>query len=98
VKEVESLGSSPRVTFHADEEFIEVSAASIVAKVVRDSVIGELKRNYGNFGSGYPSDERTLSWIAEMAREGELPWFVRRSWFTIKRIAPHYHVEKGSQW
>jgi len=73
---------------HAEALYPHVAAASIVAKVVRDSIIEELKREYGDFGSGYPSDPKTRSFIEEFLREGlELPPIVRKSWGTLRRLA-----------
>lgn len=71
---------------HADESIPLVSAASIVAKVVRDREIDRLKAIYGDFGSGYPSDPRTIRFLKERIEKGELPPIVRRSWATVKRL------------
>ena len=38
----------------ADNTYLIVSAASIVAKHERDVIINNLKKKYGDFGSGYP--------------------------------------------
>jgi len=71
----------------ADKLIPIVSAASIIAKVIRDSIIEDLHSRYGNFGSGYPSDPRTIEFLRSWVREhGDLPPIVRRSWSTIKRI------------
>ncbi|MCS7097306.1 MAG: ribonuclease HII [Candidatus Methanomethylicia archaeon] len=70
----------------ADAIYPVVSAASIMAKVKRDSIIEEIKRIYGDIGSGYPSDMKTIRFIKECIKSGELPDFVRKSWSTIKRI------------
>lgn len=77
----------PRIVseHHADDTYIEASAASIIAKVERDRAIEDLKQEYGEFGSGYPSDERTMKFIRKWIREGKLPPFVRRSWNTLNR-------------
>jgi len=69
----------------ADDRYIEVSAASILAKVERDREIEKLKERYGEFGSGYPADELTKGFMKELIRNGELPEFVRRSWSTVDR-------------
>lgn len=69
----------------ADDRYIEVSAASVIAKVARDRAIEELKAEYGEIGSGYPSDEVTMSYVKNAARLGELPHFIRRSWISAKR-------------
>jgi ribonuclease HII len=72
---------------HADARYPVVSAASIIAKVHRDEMVAELRSRYGDFGSGYPSDPKTRSFLAELLREnGSLPSCVRRSWKTIKQI------------
>jgi len=71
----------------ADRTYPIVSAASILAKVRRDELIEELKARYGDFGSGYPSDPRTIDFLNRCIREkGELPPFVRKSWKTLKRM------------
>jgi len=48
---------------HADQNYVVVSAASIIAKVTRDRKIDELAKEYGFFGSGYPSDPRTMEFV-----------------------------------
>ncbi|AEM39637.1 ribonuclease HII [Pyrolobus fumarii 1A] len=80
----------------ADARYTIVGAASIIAKVYRDAVIEELRREYGVRGSGYPTDPETLAWIREAYEENpeEPPWFVRRSWGTLKRIAPRWYRSK----
>ncbi len=72
---------------HADQDYVVVSAASIVAKVTRDRRIGELAERYGFFGSGYPADPRTVAFVKNwMETKGTLPDFVRGSWKSLKRI------------
>ncbi len=71
----------------ADARYEIVGAASIVAKVLRDSHIAELHRIYGDFGSGYPSDSRTIEWVKKYYEEhGDLPPIVRRSWSTLEKV------------
>ena len=64
-------------SFKADTIYPVVSAASILAKVTRDRIIEELKSEYGDFGSGYPGDEKTQRFLANMK---EPTYFVRQSW------------------
>jgi len=72
---------------YADRKYVVVSAASIIAKVRRDERIAELRRKYGEFGSGYPADPRTIDFLERWVREhGKLPEFARRSWETAQRI------------
>ncbi len=69
----------------ADRDFIEVSAASIVAKTMRDLHIRSLSNIYGEIGSGYPSDPRTISWLNKVRSAGHIPRCVRMSWKTVRR-------------
>jgi ribonuclease HII len=71
----------------ADRNYPVVSAASILAKVHRDKVIRELHIEYGDFGSGYPSDKKTREFLTQYYhREGKFPDIVRTGWATITRI------------
>jgi len=71
----------------ADQKYPVVSAASIIAKVTRDNVIRELHSEYGDFGSGYPSDPRTKEFVTEChARTGGFPEIVRQKWLTVRRL------------
>jgi ribonuclease HII len=95
VEKIKQMGSIPNVVFKADENYIECSAASIVAKVFRDRIIDELKVTYGDFGSGYPSDPKTIEWIKKIYIEKkEPPNILRRSWKILQRIAPDFYIEK----
>lgn len=70
---------------YADKKYIPVSAASIIAKVKRDKRIKELQSRYGDVGSGYCSDPRTIGFLKRyLVRNGSLPSFARRSWFCKK--------------
>ncbi|HEY4715548.1 MAG TPA: ribonuclease HII [bacterium] len=70
----------------ADKKFPCVSAASICAKVRREQRIAELKKKYGDFGSGYPHDEKTRDFIKQLCIKGSFPEFVRRKWQTLAKI------------
>jgi ribonuclease HII len=71
---------------HADARFVVVSAASILAKVVRDRAIANLAKKH-HVGSGYPSDSKTVSFVREwFLKNGNLPEFVRKSWAPAKLI------------
>ncbi len=72
---------------HADRTYPIVSAASIIAKVTRDSVIANLHLQYGDFGSGYITDPKTIEFLKSWRRtHTEFPPIVRLSWKTIKQI------------
>jgi ribonuclease HII len=70
----------------ADQKYLEVSAASIIAKVERDKEIKILHEKYGNFGSGYPSDPRTLAFLKECLSKNFIPQEMRKSWKSIKKF------------
>jgi ribonuclease HII len=73
----------------ADAIYPAVSAASIIAKVRRDELIEELKKEWGaDFGSGYPSDPKTKEFLLKWGEEhnGEFPGIVRQSWQTVENI------------
>lgn len=72
---------------HADRTFPVVSAASIIAKVRRDSLIEELHKQYGDFGSGYITDPKTMSFLRCWRQtHPEYPPIVRMSWKTIREL------------
>jgi ribonuclease HII len=71
----------------ADRNYVAVSAASIIAKVERDREVAELARVYGDFGSGYPSDQRTMNFLKQLVEKtGEYPEFIRKSWKPAKKV------------
>jgi len=77
----------------ADSKYIEVSAASIIAKHVRDERIRVLSILYGVRGSGYPSDPRTVEWVMNVLGRGERPSIIRYSWGTLEGTG--LRVRKG---
>ncbi|ASI99579.1 ribonuclease HII [Thermococcus celer] len=82
----------------ADDKFLPVSSASILAKVTRDRAIEKLKEKYGEIGSGYPSDPRTREFLENYYRQhGEFPPVVRRSWKTLRKIEEKLRKEAGSK-
>jgi len=72
---------------HADRTFPVVSAASIIAKVRRDAMVEELRQQYGDFGSGYMTDPKTMSFLRAWRKtHSNYPPIVRVSWKTIREI------------
>ncbi len=86
-REVSRLsGHRVRSYHHADDRFVIVSAASILAKVVRDREVAKLGGRQ-EIGSGYPSDVRTVRFVRRcVRRDGKVPPFVRTSWRPVKKI------------
>jgi len=70
----------------ADLNYLIVGAASILAKVTRDRLIEELKQKIGmNFGSGYPADPVTVSFLHKHWKTHED--IFRKTWKTYKKVA-----------
>ena len=72
----------------ADDKYIEVSAASIIAKAEWDAQIAEINKEFiksGGIGSGYPSDPTTKKFLTNYTYD-EMPDFVRRSWATVAKM------------
>jgi ribonuclease HII len=72
--------------YKADEKYLVVSAASIIAKVIRDREIEKMKKIFGDFGSGYPSDEKTIEFLKNNLEVLEKSNVIRKKWKTYKRI------------
>jgi len=72
----------------ADDGSRLVGAASIIAKVERDSRIAGLNEGYdADIGSGYPSDPTTRAFLADhVDRHGDLPACARASWSTCEDV------------
>ena len=84
----------------ADDKYLVVGAASIIAKTRRDEIISQINKEYiksgGNkegIGSGYPSDPKTKNFLKNYKYD-EMPDFVRRSWGTVQKIKEAEEAEK----
>ena len=67
-----------------DSKNVLVAAASILAKTEREKTIGRLKKKYGDFGSGYTSDAKTIMWLKKWYKDnGSWPSIVRIKWKTL---------------
>jgi ribonuclease HII len=90
-----SMGCKIISEHKADAKYPIVSAASIIAKVERDSAIEELHHEYGDFGSGYPSDPRSVEFVKGYILEGkQLPPFVRCSWESVSKLIDKYSTRQ----
>ena len=72
----------------ADDKYIEVGAASIIAKAERDLQISQINKEFikqGGIGSGYPSDPTTKKFLTNYTYD-EMPDFVRKSWATVAKM------------
>lgn len=70
----------------ADENYLSVSCASILAKVRRDEIMSEICDKYGVNISGYPN-EPTRNFLRNYYKiHGEFPPETRLSWNTVDKI------------
>ena len=70
----------------ADRTYPVVSAASILAKVERDSAVATLRSEFGDFGTGYLTDPKTTQFLTQWLRtHSEYPDCIRKSWKPAKQ-------------
>ena len=82
-----------RCEHKADVNHVECSAASILAKVTRDSEIQKIKEKIGiDFGSGYPSDPATVEFLEKHSNKFKHEGIFRKTWGTWVE-----HVRKKEQ-
>lgn len=73
------------VSHKADQLYPIVSAASIIAKVIRDNEIEKIKKKYNiEFGSGYPSDPLTVEFLKGNYKK--YPKIFRKNWASYKEL------------
>ena len=69
----------------ADFNYPVVSAASIIAKTTRDSLIEDLKKQFNiDFGSGYPADPKTKDFLKKNVNNQTYKGLFRESWATFQ--------------
>ena len=81
----------------ADENYIEVASASILAKVAREEAVSKLKSQYGEIGSGYPSDPYTKNFLESKGKQLRNSGIFRKSWSTWTKLFPEDKVDKKKQ-
>lgn len=82
----------------ADRNYPVVSAASILAKVTRDKEIEKISSVYGDVGSGYASDARTIDFLKKcLQADQDLPDFVRKRWKTVERVISSVKKQESLQ-
>ncbi len=83
----------------ADENHLEVGAASILAKVTRDREIEKIEKKLNEvIGAGYPSDPKTLKFVEKSLNNKEwLNKYIRRTWLTFQRIKEENEQKKISE-
>jgi len=86
---IDNLSNLEVVCEHkADVNYVAVSAASILAKCVREIEMGKLKEQYGQeIGSGYCSDPLTTKFLENHIQSHDSKGIFRKSWSTWKAAA-----------
>ena len=101
-KDMSRLMKGPEIVARhkADNLFPIVSAASIVAKVTRDRIIGDIQKEFGtDIGSGYPSDRCTMEFIEKWIKDnGCPPPYTRCSWEPVRQMITVSKNTKISDW
>jgi len=67
----------------ADEKYKVVSLASMISKYYNDEEYSMIKKDY-DIGNGNPGHLKVIKFIID--NYDNLPWFVRESWLTVKRL------------
>jgi ribonuclease HII len=84
----------------ADDKYPVVSAASIIAKTVRDAEIRMIEEEVGEpVGTGYAHDETTRAFLEKWIREKQgLPPQTRASWTTTRRAESLARTSRLTDW
>ena len=79
----------------ADSLYVNVSAASILAKLKREEEMDRIRMEYGDVGSGYPSDPKTINFLKEAIKDGmDIKGIVRTHWKTYTGILDDFRQRK----
>jgi len=71
----------------ADKKYPIVSAASIMAKQLRDQRLQAINKKYKQDFSGYPSDQKTFTFLRDFYEKHRIfPPEVREKWKTIAKV------------
>ncbi len=82
---------------HADRDFPVVGAASIIAKVLRDERVEQIKKKIGvDFGSGYIADPTTAAFLKK--HWNTYPEIFRHSWAPYAEIVKEFGQGKLDGW
>ncbi len=78
---------------NADEDYLEVKAASAIAKRFREAVVKKIREDPRyqiaglTVGSGNPGDRETKEWLRNWYKTyKDFPWFVKKSFKTIRGL------------
>lgn len=79
----------------ADKNHVSVSAASILAKCVRENEMSKLKERFGDqIGSGYSSDPLTCRFLEKYAYKHRKDGIFRQTWSTWRRACGNLQQQR----
>ena len=71
----------------ADKNHISVSAASVLAKCIREKEMKKLRKKYGEeMGSGYTSDPATIRFLEKNVKKHQNEGVFRKTWATWRKV------------
>ncbi len=93
---IENLSNLEIVCEHkADKNHVSVSAASIIAKSIREKEMDKLREKFGDeIGSGYSSDPLTQKFLEKNAEKYKDSGIFRKSWETWRVIIEKIEQKK----
>ncbi len=90
---LERQGAEVVIARKSDDTYLEARVASIIAKRNREAVIKAINENEDykidgiSIGSGNAGNKQALEWLEKWHSSGkEWPWFIKRSFSTIRKI------------
>ncbi|MDO8428470.1 MAG: ribonuclease HII [Candidatus Diapherotrites archaeon] len=84
-----------RTEHKADQNHVIVGAASIIAKVERDQAIEKYAQEFGEIGSGYSHDPKTIQFLKNWLKtHSDLPKIARRQWQTSEKALNEKYQKK----
>lgn len=91
LEDLEEKGAEVVIESNSEDKYLETKIASIIAK--RERLL-ELRDIGVYLGTGNAGDKKTVDWLEDWYRTyKEWPWFVKRSFKTIKRIEEYINCE-----
>ncbi len=76
----------------ADANHVSVSAGSILAKTTREEEVAKIRKEFGEIGSGYPSDPNTIKFLKEHGKNLANAGIFRKTWSTWRALFPQEAV------
>jgi ribonuclease HII len=103
LRALEVAGAEVVIESRADDRYIEARVASVLAKRERERQLATINRNSEyrienlTVGAGNAGDAQTMAWLRAWKASGRpWPWFVKRSFRTVRELNGRGPVKKKS--